>query len=88
MPSIYDGKQDKICSICGSSETLLKRNPSGSFTERWYTSEFGPVCERCHSFQYRVNHPEIYQAWKAKNQDYLREYQRKWMEAHPGYVKR
>jgi hypothetical protein len=77
----------RTCSICGSSETSLKRNPSGSFTERWYESEYGPVCERCHSRQYRLNNPEILKSWKDRNKDYILSYQRKWREAHPNYAK-
>jgi hypothetical protein len=55
---------------------------------RRYESEYGPVCERCHSRSYRINHPEIYQTWKANNKDYLREYQRKYRQAHQGHAKR
>ena len=63
-------KQDRICFRCG-----LK----GS---RFYIIDGKDFCSSCRGKEYRKEHPEIYREWRAKNIDYIRNYQAKWRATH------
>lgn len=70
----------RICSRCGSSETLMRGQ-----IERWYASDDGLLCCKCYGAIHGLTHPEINRKWQAANKDYVKDFQKAWRDRTLNY---